>query len=280
MADAPTCVHPTAIVSKTAELSPGVNIGPGCVIDGPVKLGPNVSLIGNVYITGPAEIGADTTLYPFVCIGFPGQDFKFKPGMETAGVRIGQSCIIREHSTIHAATKTARPTTVGDRVMMMVNTHVAHDAALGSNVVMVNNSSLGGHAQVADNATLSACVSIHQFVRVGRYVFFSGGTAVSADVPPFCTVSNRQILGGINRVGLRRAGFSREDITRVHDAFRLALRGGLTREDMLRTLRELGESCDAVREMADFVAASTRAICVARRSHSGVVAPGTEGGME
>jgi UDP-N-acetylglucosamine acyltransferase len=269
-------VHPSAVVSSDAELAPGVSIGPGCVIQGRVKIGANVQLIGNVYITGPAEIGDDTVVYPFACLGFPGQDFKFKPGMETAGIRVGQGCIIREHATIHAATKATRPTTVGDRCMLMVNAHVGHDVVVGNNVVMVNNSALGGHSQIGDNVTLSAGASVHQFTRVGRYAFFSGGSMVSTDVPPFCTVTSRQLLGGINRVGLRRAGFTRDHITRVNDAFRTALRGGLTREEMLRTLQELGRDCPPVMEMATFVSQSTRSVCVARRIHSGVLPPGAE----
>lgn len=265
-------IHPTALVSPQAELASGCQIGPWCVLNGPVRLGEGVRLIGNVYIEGPAEIGAGTTVYPFACVGFPGQDFKFSPGMATAGVRVGRECVIRESATIHAATKTDHPTTIGDKVFMMAYAHVGHDARVGNNVVMVNSSAVAGHTRIGDNVTMSGGVGVHQFVRVGRYAFFSGGVAVSADVPPFCIVTSRQIIGGINRVGLRRAGFSRPDITKIDEAYRTALRGGLTREEMVRTLEQLGRDCEPVMEMARFVGESTRAVCQGRRGHSGAMA--------
>lgn len=262
-------IHPTASVSSESELGEGVSIGPGCVLMGRVKLGAGVTLIGNAYLAGPIEVGAGTTVYPFACLGFPGQDVKFSMGMPTAGVKIGAKCIIREHATVHAATKTEHATTVGDNVFMMAYSHVGHDARVGSNVVMVNSAACAGHVEIGDNVILSGGAVVHQFVRVGRLAFFSGGTAVSADVPPFCIVTGRQIIGGINRVGMRRAGIARDDITRVDHAFRAALKGGLLRQEMVQRLADLGRESPCVAEMAAFVASSKRAICQATRRHSG-----------
>src|SRR6516164_6635514 len=158
-------IHPTAVVSKECELGDGVNIGPNCIITGQVQLGAGVRLIGNVYISGPVSIGDGTTVYPFACIGFPGQDFKFKLGDPTGGVVVGKNTILREHVTIHAATKADRPTTIGDNVLMMCSSHVGHDATVCNRAILVNGSALGGHSVVGEAATLSAHSELHQFGR-------------------------------------------------------------------------------------------------------------------
>jgi UDP-N-acetylglucosamine acyltransferase len=255
-------IHPSASVSSDAVLGEGVEIGPHCILTGRVVLGAGVRLLGNVYLAGPVEIGSETIVYPFCCIGFPAQDWKFKPGDPTPGVKVGRNCILREHVTLHAATKPDRPTTVGDRCMLMVSSHLGHDARIGNDVVMVNNSGLAGHADLGDNVTLSGSVGIHQFVRVGRFVFMSAGVGVSADVPPFCIVPERQRIEGINRVGLRRAGFPRDHITRLDEAFRKVFRpGSIPKPEMIQMLEELGRDCPPVMEMADFVRQSKRPIC-------------------
>jgi len=255
-------IHPSAVVGKACELADDVVIGPHCVLQGRVRLGPGARLIAAVHLNGPVEVGEGTEVYPGACLGFPGQDLKFKAGMPTAGVRIGRSCIIREHVTVHAATNDHTPTTVGDRCFMMACSHLGHDARIGNDVTMVNGSGLAGHAQVGDNATLSGAAVIHQFTRVGRLAFMSGGTGVSMDVPPFCMVPERQRIAGINLVGMRRLGISREEITRVREAFRQVFRpGDLSKEEMIERLEELGKGSPAVLEMAAFVRESKRAIC-------------------
>lgn len=256
-------VHPSSIVSKECRLGDGVRIGPFCVVEGDVTLDAGVELISHVCIRGPVTIGANSRLYPGACIGFEPQDFKFSPGMKTAGVVIGSDCLIREHVTIHASTKPDVPTSVGNRCFLMATSHMGHDSRIGNSVVMVNGSGIAGHSDIADNVTLSGGVLVHQFVRIGRYAMLSGGAGVSMDVPPFCLVPERNRLGGINLVGMRRGGFSREEITGVRRAFRKVLRvPTLVKQEMIQRLNELGESCGPVREMASFVAEpNRRAIC-------------------
>lgn len=254
-------IHPTALVSAEAEIAESAEIGPYCVIDGPARIGAGVRLVGNVYVSGPAEIGEGTEVYPFATIGFPGQDFKFKRGDRTAGVVIGKNGIIREHVTIHAATNDHTPTAVGDRAFLMANSHIGHDCRVGDGVIMMNGAALAGHVQVGDGAILSGGALVHQFCRIGRLAFFSGGAATSMDVPPFCIVSDRQCLGAVNLVGMRRAGIPREHITEVRRAFRDVFRRTTPRDQMLRVLEERGASCPPVAEMARFVAESKRGIC-------------------
>jgi UDP-N-acetylglucosamine acyltransferase len=253
-------VHPTASVSREAILADDVQIGPMCVLDGPVRLAPGVRLIGNVYIQGPASIGENTILYPFACIGFPPQDYKFKPGDRTAGVVIGRDCLIREHATVHAASNDHTPTSIGDKVFMMANSHIAHDCRVGNSVIMVNNCAIAGHSQLGDNVTLSAAALVHQFNRVGRLGFVSGASALTNEMPPFCVAWGRNQMIGINLVGLRRSGMPREHITLIRRAYREAFRSRVPKAEALAILRQIGSECPPVMEMADFVATARRAI--------------------
>ncbi|MCL4220452.1 MAG: acyl-ACP--UDP-N-acetylglucosamine O-acyltransferase [Phycisphaerales bacterium] len=255
-------VHPSASVGSEVQLGEGVEIGPRCEIDGPVTLGAGVRLLGNIYLRGPVTIGAGTIIYPFACIGFPGQDVKFKPGDPTPGVVIGENCTLREHITIHAATRPEHPTTIGNRVFMMVNAHVGHDAIVGNDVIMVNNSCLAGHTVVYDRVTMSGLTAVHQFCRVGRFAFLSGGAVASCEVPPFATISHRNIIGSINVVGMRRNGFDNAEITAVRQAYRQAFHGKtLTRAQLLEVLDGMGVHSKAVAELAEFVRTAKRPLC-------------------
>ncbi len=265
-------IHPTAVVDPLCELSPGVEIGPGCVLRGAVVLGEGVRLIAMVHLEGPVRIGAGTTLYPGVCVGSPPQDWKFTPGMATAGVEIGSGTILREHVTIHAASKApgeGPPTMVGDRCFFMAGSHAGHDARVGNDVILVNNVLLAGHTQVGDRATLSGACGIHQFCRIGRFAFVSGLAAVSRDVPPYVIAAERNRMFGINAVGLRRAGLPREHITRLRVAYREAFRVPRPRAEQVRVLREMGADCPPVMEVAEFVAGSKRGLVAARADESG-----------
>ncbi|MBX3322784.1 MAG: acyl-ACP--UDP-N-acetylglucosamine O-acyltransferase [Phycisphaeraceae bacterium] len=254
-------VHPTASIGSDVELGNNVHVGPACNLEGRVRLGDDVHLVGNVYLRGPLTIGPGTTIYPFACIGFPGQDVKFKIGDPTPGVVIGRNCTLREHVTIHAATHATLPTTIGDRVFMMVNSHAGHDAQVGSDVVFVNNASLGGHSIIADRVTLSGHSAVHQFVRVGRLAFISGCLGVSCDVPPFCVAYDTNRIASINRIGMRRAGMSVDEITATRRAFRAVFRRVVSRTEMLATLDALAASSPAVAEIAEFVRTAKRPIC-------------------
>lgn len=255
-------IHPTAIIGREAQLADSVEIGPYCVLDGPVRLAEGVRLLATVHLCGPVSIGPRTVLWPGACVGFGPQDYKFKVGDRTAGVEIGADCLIREHATVHASTKADVPTRVGDRVFLMGTTHVGHDCQVGHGVIFVNGAGIAGHCRVGDGATLSGSAIAHQFVRIGRLAFLSGGSGVSMDVPPFCMVPDRNRLGGINLVGMRRAEIPRDDITLVRRAFREALRRPMPRAEMLGVLNALAAQSPFVGEIAAFVAENPkRSIC-------------------
>lgn len=258
MATMPT-IHPTAHVDRDCELADDVHIGPACVLTGRVRLGSGVRLMGSNYISGefaPTVIGARTRLWPHACVGFEPQDYKFN-GV-TAGVVIGEDCMLREGATVHASTKAERPTIVGNRVFMMVNSHVAHDCVVGNGVVMVNGSGLAGHCEVGDDVTLGGNAVVHQFCRIGRMVMMSGDCAINKDVPPFFVVSERNRIGMLNLVGLRRKGFPREDINRLNEAFKVFLYRPMPRPAVIEGLTSLGHNSPLVLEVAAFLSKSSR----------------------
>ncbi len=257
----PQKIHPTAIISPEADLAEDVQIGPNCVLTGKVTLGPGVRLIAAVHIQGPVTIGAGTILYPGSCVGFEPQDYKFTPGSPTAGVVIGERCLLREHTSVHAATSLEMPTTLGNECLMMACSHVGHDCRIGNKVIMVNYTGISGHCEVGDGVTFSGHVGLHQFVRIGRLAFLSGGVAVGMDVPPFCMVNERNRLGGLNLVGMRRGGIARTEITEVRRAFRDCFRRPPPTKEMLQILDARRERSPAVAEIAEFIRASSRGIC-------------------
>ncbi len=253
-------IHPSSHVDPDAQLGEGVIIGPRCYVGAGVRLGDGVRLINSVHIEGPTTIGENTILYPFVVIGMPGQDFKFAPGDPTPGVNIGSGCVLREHVTVHAATKDDRPTTIGDRCYLMVASHVGHDSLVGNDVILVNSALLAGHTEVGDKAILSGNTALHQFCRVGKLAIISGGVATAMDVPPFCLCDQINATNGLNLVGLRRNGVPKDSIDALRYAFRTVISKSLPRTEALEKLEALGVSDPYVQELADFIAGSKRGI--------------------
>lgn len=266
MPAAPPEVHPTAIVSDEAVLGDGVAVGAYAVIEGAVRLGEGVTVRPHAVLTGPLAVGAGTSIGSFATIGAPPQDFKFGPDSATAGVVIGDGCKIREYVSVHAATSPDAPTTIGDGVFMMASTHVGHDCRVGSNVIMVNGAALSGHCEVGDRANLSGHTGVHQFCRIGRLAMLSGGVAIGMDVPPFCVVDERNRIGRINLVGLRRSGMDPKEIDAVRRAFRELLRGAASRKELVEELRRRGREAPALAEMADFIEGPKRGVCPAGRA--------------
>lgn len=253
-------IHQSSYVDPEAFLGEDVVVGPRCHVGAGVRLERGVRLINSAHIEGPATIGEGTLVYPYAVIGMPAQDFKFSPGDPTPGVKIGSECVIREHVTIHQATKEDRPTTVGDKCYLMVASHVGHDCLVGNGVILVNSALLAGHVTIGDNAVLSGNTAVHQHCRVGRLAMISGCLGTTMDVPPFCLCDQMNVTNGVNLVGLRRSGAPRESIDAVRFAFRTVISKSLPRKEALAKLRELGEKDPLVSEMAEFVANTVRGV--------------------
>jgi len=238
----------------------GVEIGPFCVVRGAVKLGDAVRLLSAVSIQGPVSIGSGTVLYPNASIGYEPQDYKFTPGAPTAGVVIGERNIIREHVTIHAASNEQTPTRVGDGCMLMVGSHMGHDVWLGDDVVLVNSTQLAGHSMVQDRAILSACTLVHQHCRIGRQTMCSGGSVLVNDLPPYMMSVGRNMIVGLNMVGMRRAGMPRDEIEAVRRAYREVMRDNPPMDELKAKLSEMAVDSKAVKEIADFIKDAKRPI--------------------
>ena len=256
-------IHPTAVVDKRAQLADDVEIGPYCVIDKGVKIGKGTRLVNHVFITGKTEIGEHCTIQPFASLGGDPQDISYK-GEDTACV-IGDHNAIGEYVTINkASTKAELVTRVGNRNFIMAYSHIGHDCVVGNDVQMANAATLGGHVHVADFAIVSGLVAVHQFCRIGRFAMVSGLTGVPQDIPPFVmaahTAGSRATLHGLNIVGLRRHGFSSEDIATLKKAYRFLFRLGLSLETAVQRIEEELEG-EYVRELVTFIRSSERGIC-------------------
>lgn len=222
---AETRVHPTAIVHPTARLGVGVEIGPYAVIGPEVQLGDR-AWVGPHAVVEYADVGAECRLHPHAFVGTEPQDLKFKG--EKTRVRVGTRTHVRECVTIHRGTSAAGETVVGSNCLLMAYTHVAHDCVLADNVIMANVATLAGHVEVGLGAFIGGLSAIHQFVRIGAGAMIGGGSMVAADVAPFCLVQgDRAKTAGLNVVGLRRRGTSRENLAALKAAYRTVFSKGL-----------------------------------------------------
>jgi UDP-N-acetylglucosamine acyltransferase len=263
-------IHPTAIVADGARLGDGVSIGPYCIVGAHVELGVGVVLFSHVVVEGWTKIGAGSSVYPFAVLGHHPQDMKF--GGEESRLVIGDRCTVREHVTMHPGTNGGNLVTeVGDDCLIMVGAHIAHDCRIGNNVVMANNASLGGHVVIDDFAILGGMTAVHQFVRIGRHAMIGGASAVDADVIPYGSVSgDRARLMGLNLVGLKRRGFSNEEIHELQKAYRMLFAEEGTLQDRLDDLSKMYADNNLVSDVVGFARTeSPRSICQPRTNRDG-----------
>jgi UDP-N-acetylglucosamine acyltransferase len=224
-------IDPTARVAEGACIGEGVEIGPYCVVGPQVELGDGVRLIAHVHVTGVTQIGAGTVVYPYASLGSPPQSVHYRGG--ATRLVIGARCELRESVTMNIGTEDGGGvTSVGERCMFMVGSHVAHDCRIGNGVIFANLVTLGGHVIVGDNAFIGGLGAVHQHGRIGEGVMVAGMSAVRADVIPFGLVRGDN-LRGLNNVGLRRRGATRADLHRLRRAYRSLFFGGGVFSDRL-----------------------------------------------
>lgn len=214
-------IHRTAVISEGARLGKNVSIGPFCVVGAEVVLGDNVRLHSHVVVEGCTIIGEGTEIFPFASIGNTPQDLKFHG--EKSRLEIGKNNKIREHVTMNPGTEGGGMLTkVGDNCLFMMSSHVAHDCYVGNNVIMANNATLAGHVNVGDFAIIGGLSAVRQFVRIGHHAMIGGMSGIENDVIPYGLANGeRASLSGLNLVGLKRRGFSREDINSLRNAFKM-----------------------------------------------------------
>ncbi len=259
-------IHATAVVAAGAKLGPGVSIGPYCIVGGEVTLEDAVELVSHVVIAGRTHVGARTRIYPFASLGQGPQHLKYAG--EPTRLEIGAENVIREHVTMNTGTvQGGGVTRVGDRSFFMVNSHVAHDCTVGSHVVMANNAVMGGHVTIGDYCVFGGNAAVHQFVRIGRYAMITGVCGVAEDVIPYGVAyplyNNRASLSGLNLVGLKRRGFSREQVHTLRTAYRLLFAEEGTLKERLEDVAEMYRDHEAVMEIVNFIRAdASRSICL------------------
>jgi UDP-N-acetylglucosamine acyltransferase len=214
-------IHRTSVIENGARLGNNVKIGPFCFVGKDVVLADDVELKTHVVIENKVSVGEGTRIYSFAVIGGAPQNLRHH-GVG-AEVIIGRNNIIREHVTINLGTEAdAMKTVIGDNCYIMISSHIAHDCILGNNVVMANNATLAGHVHIEDNVFIGGLSAIHQFVRIGKNVMIGGVTGVGQDVIPFTMVTGtRAGVAGLNVIGLKRNGFSENDILMLKKAYRI-----------------------------------------------------------
>lgn len=248
-----TNIHPSSLIEPGARIGAGVTIGPFCHVGPDVSLGDGVMLVSHVAVAGRTTIGARTRIYPFASIGHPPQDLKYNG--EPTTLVIGADCLIREGVTMNPGTGGGAMTTiVGDRCTFLANAHVAHDCRLGDNVILSNNVMLAGHTSVGDFVIMGGGSAAHQFVRIGSHAFIGGLAGVENDVIPYgMALGNRAYLAGLNLIGLKRRGFSREAIHDLRRAYRLLFAAEGTLKERVEDIAGEFATHPQVHEILEFI---------------------------
>ena len=230
-----TKIHPTSEVSPQAHLEDGVEIGPYCCVGEGVVLGEGCRLRSHVVISGNTRIGTGGDIYPFAVIGETGPNWQ-PTNMVNTGLKIGSYAVIREMVTIHGGTA-ARGTCVGDHVLLMAGSHISHDCIIGDHVILANYVQLAGHCELGDCVGIGGLSAFHQFVRIGKYAFVGGMSATNMDIMPFSLSRGVPCLfRTVNKVGLRRRGYSRERILTIRKAYKELFGKGVVLEEGLENL--------------------------------------------
>lgn len=253
-------IHPTAFVDPTARLHDSVEVGAYSIIDANVSIGEGTRIGTHCRVYANAEIGKNNKIYDGVFIGCDPQHLAFDMSIPTRVV-IGDGNIFREGFNVHRSTKLEEPTTIGNNNFFMGNVHIGHDCQVKDNNIMANQTAVGGHVTVGSRVFLSALVGVHQFVRIGDFAMVGGLAKVSRDIPPFTTVDgNPACVVGLNNIGLRRNGISKEIRTAIHRAYRTIYNEGLTTSQAVKKIKGNGDEMAEVDYLIRFFEESQRGV--------------------
>jgi UDP-N-acetylglucosamine acyltransferase len=255
-----TEIDPTSRVDPSAELGEDVRIGPFCVIDAGVEIGDRSVLASQVTVWKGTTLGADNVVSPMTVLGGPPQVATYRD--EPTRLVVGSRNRIREFVTMHRGSQKGHGvTTVGDDNYLMAYAHIAHDCTVGNETTFANAATLAGHVEVGDGANVGAFCGVHQFCRVAREAFIGGYSVVTQDALPWVvTVGNRATTHGINLVGMRRKGHSREVIDAVKRCYRTLFRSKLQLAEALDKVEAEMGKFDEVRYFVEFVRSSKRGV--------------------
>ena len=252
-------IHPTAIVDPRAAVDPSAEIGPYVVIEGEVRVGPRTRVMAGAFLTGRIEIGADNVVHPGAVLGDEPQDLGYA-GAPT-GLRIGDRNVFREHTEVHRATNPDTWTEIGADNYFMSHVHIGHNSHVGHRIIIASGALLGGHVEIEDQVFISGNCVVHQHVRVGRLAILRGLSRASRDVPPFCIMDGTHTVRGLNRTGLRRAGFDAERLRALAAAFRILFRVRVNLREAMARVEASVQSAD-VDYLLAFLRASTRGVAM------------------
>ena len=257
-----TSVHPTAIVSSRAELGEGVTIGPYCIVADHVKIGRGTVLASFVTLLDYVEVGPECLITQNAVLGGEPQDFSF--GGEESWVRIGKGVTIRENVTIHRGVGEGTATIVGDGCYLMEGVHIGHNVVLGEDVIMANKVGMAGFSAAGDGSVFGGMAGVHQFVRVGKLCMVGGLSKIVKDIPPFLTVDGHPgVIYGLNKVGMRRAGYDGAARTTVKNCYDRLFRRDLPFRKALQELASSEEGRGNVaREIIEFCTGSSRGVAL------------------
>lgn len=249
-----------AIIDPTAKLADDVIVGPWSVIGPGVEIGEGTVIESHVIVKGPTRMGKNNHIYQFSSVGEDTPDLKYQG--EPTTLVIGDNNVIREGVTIHRGTVQDRgETTIGNDNLIMAYAHVGHDSVIGNHCILINNAALAGHVHVDDWAILGGYTLVHQFCKIGAHAFTGMGSAIGKDVPAYVMVNgNPASAKSINGEGMRRRGFTKEQIAAINKAFKLVYRRGLTVDEAISELEQLAESCEPIVPLIESLKSSTRGI--------------------
>jgi UDP-N-acetylglucosamine acyltransferase len=253
-------IDPRAVVSPEARLAADVTVGPFSVIGPGVEIGPRTMVGPHAVISGPTTIGADNHVFQFASIGDAPQDKKYRG--EPTRLVIGEHNVFREFCTVNRGTTHDKGVTrIGDDNLLMACTHVAHDCVVGSHAVFANGAVLGGHVEIGDWVILGGLSAVHQFSKVGAHSFLAGGAIVRQDVPPYVMVAgNPAAPYAVNAEGLKRRGYTEDQIRAIRDAYRIVYRSDLRLSEAVARLEPQARERPEIRAFVDFIQAATRSI--------------------
>jgi UDP-N-acetylglucosamine acyltransferase len=253
-------IHPSAIVHPAAKLAAGVSVGPYSVIGEHVEIGEGTTIGAHVVIEGRTRIGTRNRIFAFSALGGEPQDKKYAG--EPTALEIGDGNTIREFCTFNCGTaQDAGVTRIGNDNWMMAYVHVAHDCQVGSHTIFANGASIAGHVHVGDYAILGGLTGVHQFVMIGAHSMTAGATLLLQDLPPYVMAAGNSAKPfGINAEGLKRRGFSEEQIAEIKRAYKTLYRSGLGLEEAKAAIAEQAENAPELRILADFLERSRRGI--------------------
>lgn len=255
-----TKIHPSAIIDPGAIIGQDVEIGPYCIVGPNCEIGDGTKLLSHVVVESHTKIGRHCTVSSGAVLGGLPQDHSFAG--ETSWVEIGDHCQIRECVTVNRASGEDQVTKMGSHCLIMAYTHLGHNCQLGDHVILANSVQLGGFVEIGDGAFLGGICAVHQFVKIGRMTIVSGFSGTRQDLPPFATTEGRPqaMVVGINRVGLKRAGFSADERNRLKKAFQLLFFSKVALPMAIENVKEQVELDANVLELLDFVQHSKRGI--------------------